>query len=98
MRALVLRNFELEALDHLIVPSIEGDQRECLPARSELVIRREGHCRMVFSIGQLAPQDDDSFGLGGAAQFRVERRQRQSAPQREFQVRRIVQSKAMALR
>lgn len=43
-------------------------------------------------------QDDDSFGLGGAAQFQVERRQGQSAPQREFQVRRIVQSKAMALR
>ena len=53
---------------------------------------------MILSVGRLTPQDDDSFGLGGAAQFRVERRQRQSAPQREFQVRRIVQSKAMAFR
>lgn len=66
--------------------------------RSELVIRGKGHRRMSFSVGQLTPHDDDSFGLGGAAQVRVERRQRQSAPQREFQVRRIVQSKAMALR
>jgi hypothetical protein len=49
-------------------------------------------------VWQLTPQNDDSFGLGGAAQFGVERRQRQSAPQREFQVRRIVQGKAMALR
>ena len=53
---------------------------------------------MIFSVGPLTPQDGDSFGLGGAAQFRVERRQRQSAPQREFQVCRIVHSKPMALR
>ena len=55
-------------------------------------------CPVWGANGQLAPHDHDSFGLGGAAQFRVERRQRQSAPQREFQVRRIVQGKAMALR
>lgn len=39
-----------------------------------------------------------TFGLGGAAQFRVERSQRQSSPQREFQARGIVQSKAMTPR
>jgi len=32
---------------------------------------------------------DDSFALGGEAQFLVERRQRQCAPQRELQVRRV---------
>jgi hypothetical protein len=53
---------------------------------------------MIFSVGPLTPQDGDSFGLSGVAQFRVERRQRQSAPQRKFQVRRVVHSKPMALR
>ena len=53
---------------------------------------------IILSVGQLTPHDDDSLGLGSAAQVRVERRQRQFAPQRKFQVRRIVQSKAMALR
>ena len=53
---------------------------------------------VILSVGQLTSDDDHSFGLGGTAQCRVESRQRQSAPQREFQVRRIVQSQAMALR
>lgn len=43
-------------------------------------------------------QEAGSFSLSSAAQFHVERRQRQSVSQRKFQVRRIVHSQAMTLR
>ena len=89
----VVRSLTPQELDNPVLAwsSSRDRLRPFLPCRSA----QGSH---TVSVGQLTPHDDDPFGLGGAAHFRVERRQRQSAPQREFQVRRIVQSKVMALR